>query len=485
MVTEVEEVVERHLFTKAWETRPPGSVHDKFLHCWRPEVALIGGRGSQKTGHLIAADAISANLIHRGGVGYLTEQTNTQVEDTLLPLYGQFINPELYHIQGGAGNRDVVWTLTGAVTRLRSRQATARHKDPPFRGPSAPRGIGHDELAIDGDPPAEDKNPILISMAMLRGNAYGCRVKTIRYSTTPKRNWFYEHLNGLGIADNNTEVAESADGRAVAYYAKTKDVDPLLYQRLLERYSAEFVRQELNAEWVEAQGRVWDMFDFGGLDDDAKLWPLSNIHAAAGFDRGKPWVLGVDLGAVESSWLLCQPYPAVDRTGRRQFAGNVLVAIAEWTPGRGNSPHNIINEIKGYTGGGAPAEIWIGHDYKTPGGADSTSPWTAFQQAGWGEQIRTHAGQYTFSKDNQLIAASAAICNAAGERRYAVSKAIETHHPNKRGQIEMLRADEYPSKGDAILEKHKTLGKKNYEDSRDAMLYVLAGVFPPPKHAIG
>lgn len=469
------------MFTPAWQWSPVGSPQDEFLHSWLPEVALLGGRGTRKTAHLVAADAISALLLHRGGVGYLTEQTNTQVEDILLPFYREFLNPDLYEIRGGQGARDVHWRETGAITRLRSRQATSRHRDPPFRGPNAPRGIGHDEIAIDEDPASETRDPILISMAMLRGGgerlAHPC--KPLRYCTTPKKNFFYDYMHGLGIAENNKVVQRSKDGLAIAFYSRTQDVDPALYSRLLQRYSAEFAAQELDAQWIEAHGRIWTTFNFDGLDNELPLWPSSNIHRAVGFNPTLPYVLGVDLGATASAWNLAQPYDAIDQLGRRVHHGTVLVTVAEWTPAR-VSPVMILDEIRRYAGGAAPAEIWIGHDYKTPGGAESTTPHMAFQQIGWGGAIRTHVGRHTFSKDAQGMAAQAAICNAVGERRYAVSHKIERYHEDGRGVLEMLRADTWPERGTDVFEKSKSMGKKNYEDSRDAMLYLLAGIFPPP-----
>ena len=99
--------IERALFTAAWKTEAVGTPQNEFLHCWLPEVALIGGRGAHKTGYLVGCDVVSANLIHRGGIGYLTEQTNTQVEDILLPFYREMVNPDLYEIRGGQGSRDI------------------------------------------------------------------------------------------------------------------------------------------------------------------------------------------------------------------------------------------------------------------------------------------------------------------------------------------------------------------------------------------
>ncbi len=482
-------MIEDGLFTSDWVHEPEDSPQNRFLRSWRPESALIGGRGTHKSGYLVACDALSACCIHasRGGIGYLTEQTNTLVEDVLLPLYKKFINPELYYVRGGEGHRDIIWRHTDCVTRLRSRQAKRKSDDPPFRGPSAERLIGHDEIAIDSDPISEDKDPILISIAMLRdGSANATDIsRPIKYTTTPKKNWFFKYMDGLGIASNNTPVQRSDDGKSEAFYARTADIDAYLYQRLSEKYSADFARQELDAYWMDVQGLIWDTFRTDGLTDDSKMWPHSNIHWAQGYNPNLPTVLGVDLGATESAWLLMQAYPAEDEQGQPHKTvsgeiqqGPILVAIAEWTPTRvDGGDHAILQEVMRYTGGQCPNQIWIGHDYKTPGGPKSLTPEMMFVQHGWGDAVRTHAGMHTFAKDVQYQVARGAMLNSVGERRFCAARNMDSFHEANKGLMDMLGRDTWPSQGLEYFRKNKSEGTVNDEDIRDAMLYPLAGVY--------
>ena len=468
--------IEHQLFTPDWEPPEKGTPQYNFLHCWAPEVALIGGRGTHKTAMIVASEVIAANVIHasvKANSGYITEQTNKDLEDTLWPMFERFINPDLYRKSGGigSGNANVHWLHTGGVTRLRSRQAKSPNSPPPFRGPSCER-ISHDEIAIDRDPADESLNPLSVSMAMLRGLP---AARSLRLCTTPQRNWFYHFMYGRGIGANGIKHQVSQDGRSVAFYSNTMDVDRNLYDTLVRDYSEEFAKQELEAYWADGKGKVWEAFDFSGDDAPGLLWPRSNVHKHTGFDSTLPWVLGVDLGAVESAFIIFQSIP----TGTPQR--RVLVAVAEWTPTNVPLPR-IINEIIGYTGGKQPGEVWVGHDIKTPGGHDSTTPYLAFDMVGWGDRIRTHVGLPSFAKSVQHLAVSGAICNRAGERRFAISRQMDSFHECGRGLRDMLQRDSFPEKGNEYFRKNKTEGTVNDEDIRDAMLYAIAGVFPPRAH---
>lgn len=423
---------------------------------------------------LIAAEAIGANCIHAGltnSVGYLTEQTNGLLKDTLRPMFEKFINPDLYEPKGSGGPVDYHWKYTGGITRLRSRQAKSVNSPPPFRGPSCER-IGHDELAIDADPPSDNTNSLIISMAMLRGVK---AVRTLRVGTTPQRNWLYRFFQERGVAANGQKIQLSSDGRTKAYYSKTIDVDPNLHAILARSYSEDFYKQELEAYWADGKGKVWETFSFAGDDAPGLMWPMSNIHKHSGFDPRYPWLLGVDLGAAESAFIVYQAIPAPT------LKGSVLVAVAEWTPKSTPLPR-VLNEIRDYTNGINPHQTWVGHDINTPGGHEGTAPYRAFEQIGWGHTIRTHVGQDTFSKSVQHMAAAGAICNRAGERRFAISRALDSFHACGRGLRDMLQRDTFPEKGNDYFRKNKTEGSINDEDIRDAMLYTLAGVWPPQSH---
>jgi hypothetical protein len=470
-------VIEQHLFTDKWKDLPKDSAQNKFLHCWRPEAFLFGGRGSRKTGYLVGADAISANIIHAktGGVGYLTEMTGPQVKDILIPFYKEFVNPELYHMKGSPTGPDVHWKYTDCITRLRSRQAKNQRDDPPFRGPSAQRHVSHDEICIDTNPIEESKDPILISAGMLRG---GTGPLTLRCTTTPKKNFVYDYCRTLGITANGVMEQTSLDGRAKAFYSKTSEVDLQLFNALSLKYSVEFAKQELDAVWIDSAGRIWTGFSDAGLYDNDKLWPHSNIYPVSGYDPARPYYLGVDLGAAQSAFILVQPYSAVDKYGGAVMPGKVLVTVAEWTPSR-MSVNAVLSEIAEYTGGRDPEAIWIGHDYKTPGGANNDTPELAFIQHGWSSKIQTHTGSWTFNKDAQFQALSAALCNSAGERRWCVAQHLDSFYADKRGTLDMFTRDTWPERGTDYFRKNKTEGTANDEDIRDAHLYLATGLFPP------
>jgi len=469
----VEPALERALYTPAFQLEAQGTPHDLFLHSWRSENFLLGGRGTHKTGFLVAKDAWSANLVNPGTISYLTEQTSGKIRDILIPVIRSLINPELYNLRTQGQEFDIEWRYTGSKTRLRSRQAKRIHDAPPFRGPTA-CCIGHDEIARDRNPIDQDRDPIVISRFMLRG-AEGY-AKTLNFTTTPVRNWFWSHANKLGLVapqtdENGTRCTET--DRAAAYYTRTRDVDPALYARTIAELDDRFAAQELDAEWVALEGRVWTGWRDWDGKDPATLWPNSNRHWHR-YDPNKPTVWGVDLGGAQSAWLVCQAVPATNQQGVSVMHGNVLVAVAESTPSATGAWASLGEMIEKF---GMPSRVYIGADYRTPGNAGDTAE-MAFVQRGINAVPITG---WQASKDIQGQHAAAMLCNTAGERRFCVSKdLISLQARAGRGIVEVMEADVWPEPKDQT--SYFLKDKKNgvgIEDMRDAWLYLLVGLTPP------
>lgn len=465
--------LEPALFTKSFVFEGPGSPHDLFLHSWRAENYLLGGRGTHKSGYLVAKDALSANLINPGTVSYLTEQTSGKIRDILIPVIRRLINPEMYTLRTQGQEFDIMWRHTGSITRLRSRQAKRVHDDPPFRGPSA-TCIGHDEIARDRNPIDQDRDPIIISRFMLRGTESGVH-RCLNFTTTPVRNFFFNHANSLGLTNptwiRGTRMAETA--AAAAYYTKTKDIDEALYNRTVGELDERFAAQELGAEWVALEGRVWTGWKDWDSNDDATLWPYSNRHWHV-YDPTIPTLWGVDLGGAESAWLVCQSVPATDINGVRVMPGNVLVAVGESTPSKTGAWASLGDLVERF---GKPYRCYIGADYRSPGNAGDTAE-MAFVQRGINAQPITG---WQASKDIQGQHGAAQLCNTMGERRFAVSRELISLQARAgRGIVEVFEGDTWPEPGKSTsyFLKDKKEGS-GLEDMRDAWLYLLVGLQPP------
>lgn len=463
--------LERGLYSDAFISEAQGTAHDLFLHSWRSENYLLGGRGTHKTGYLIAKDAVSANLINPGSVSYLTEQTAGKIRDILIPVIRQLINPEIYELRTQGQEFDVKWKFSGSTTRLRSRQAKRIHDDPPFRGPSA-ACIGHDEIARDRNPIDQDRDPIVISRFMLRGTDGS--VKSLNFTTTPVRNWFYSHANKLGLTvpQRFGALRLVETDAAAAYYTRTRDVDPELYERTIGELDERFAQQELDAEWVALEGRVWTGWRDWTAGDESTLWPYSNRHWHR-YDPKLPTVWGVDLGGAESAWIICQSVPAIDIHGRQVQPGNVLVAVAESTPSKTGAWAVLGDLVERF---GKPYRCYIGADYRTPGNAGDTAE-LAFIQRGIHAEPTTG---WLASKDVQGQHAAGMLCNTVGERRFCVSTDLISLQPRSgRGILEVMEGDVWPEPGDVsyfLKDKGRGIG---IEDMRDAWLYLLVGLMPP------
>ena len=452
-----------------WQSEPVGSAHHEYLHSFRRENYLFGGRGTHKSGYLVEKNATCALVVHPydGAISYLTEQTAGKVRDVLVPIFRRFVDPSLYVFRSVGQELDVLWA-TGHVTRLRSRQAKSRNADPPFRGPSA-CWIGHDEIARDPAPLSEDLDPIAISRAMLRG--YDPPL-CLDLTTTPVKNWLYNHIERARciVSDDTDRIAH---GSAAAWHVQTDQIDPAFYEYLKSTYSETFAQQELVARWRPLAGRVWVYYS------EAE-GPAGNVHWHT-YDPALPTVWGVDLGGGRSAWNVAQLVPSVDRSGQwvPGYGDRVLVTVGEATPDHvGAGP--VIDELMARFG--KPARCYIGADYRTPGNSGHTAERDFVTR---GIQAQTITGDLA-AKDLQQAHAAAMLRDARGMRRWCVSSGlvrVRSEDGQPRGIRTVMDADVWPDvRSIDLLDKDKRRGGVGIEDARDAWLYLLVGVSPPRWH---
>lgn len=304
----------------------------------------------------------------------------------------------------------------------------------------------------------------MISEGMLRGGPNKEAPLCIDGTSTPKIGAYYEYLRRLGLTASGERkqlrrvgLPSGRDVWSAAFYARTSEnpYNQGLDERLRNSYSADFARQELDAEWVSLEGRVWREWS------DA-AWPAGNRHPAA-FDRSKPWELWCDIG-LHSAWLIVQRHP-----------GPVEVVVGEYTPdGDGDAVHVAARLAAEY---GTPFRITVGSDVNTRSEADGIAAMAVFQRA-FGRSIVQSPRDYLADKRIQLIAAQAAILDTAGRRRLAVSRSLRSWPGNGRGILELMDRDSWPEKASSSSNPFDKEGR--LEHVRDALLYGAVMAWPPP-----
>jgi hypothetical protein len=444
----------------------PYLVQQQFLHSFRQWNYFFAGRGAGKTA-AACKKAELLSILSPGIIVIITEQTSRDIRDVLAPCWKEVVTPGTYTVHGSSGDTEIRFA-NGSLVWFRSRQAKRINDDPPFRGPTVGWLI-HDELALD-----RREDVLTISGMMLRQKSarfLGCDI-----ITTPKPNWLYRNVLGLGIADpinadesNRKQV--SKDGSAVAFYAKTDDNDYNrgLHGRMAGELSEADLRQELLGQWVAKDGKVWEFVE--------EPWPYGNMVDIP-YDPNKPWILGVDLGGANSAWGLYQKENL--EHGNKRL--DCLVLKAEWTPSH-VFPPRIIQEIKDYTSASRfnrPSAIKIGSDFSSPGPAGDSGQ-QMFYNAGWGQngEVDSITGWHA-RKEVQDMQASYIICNSQQERRFCVSSKLDSFYKGaSRGLLDVMRHDTYPDPGSKdYFRKEKGQGIY-HEDSRDQFLYVAVSVYPP------
>ncbi len=449
----------------------PHPIQQQFLHSFRPRNYFIAGRGAGKTA-VACKKAEFLSVLSPGIVVMITEQTVRDIKDVLYPCWAEVVTPGTYTIHGSGGDTEIRF-LNGSKVWFRSRQARRINDDPPFRGPTVGYII-HDELALD-----RREDVLAISEAMLRQK----RVKWLGCDiiTTPKPNWLYRQLLGMGIAepiadDESNRKQVSEDGQAVAFYAKTDDNahNRGLHGRMVDNLSESMARQELLGEWVARDGKVWEFSE--------EQWPAGNMVSLP-FNRQRPWILSVDLGGSDGCWQIWQKEDLMLGQGRI----DCVVLKAEWTPQQ-IDPMIAFNEVLQYTKDCTfrdPSAIKIGADYRTVGPVGGSAEYMFSKiecsngHGNWTKYVENITG-WKASKDVQDIQASYIIRNARGLRRFCISTKLESFYKGaSRGLMDVMRHDTYPDPGSKdYFRKEKSQGIY-HEDSRDAFLYMAVSVYPP------
>lgn len=449
--------------------RDPGQnlALKNYLHSWRSENYLIAGRGLGKTAGACKKAEIAA-IMSPGIIVMITEQTNADIHDILVPCWKEIVTPNIWEKISSQKGVNILFK-NGSQVWFRSRAAKNRQEDPPFRGPTVGMVI-HDELALD-----RREDVLDISQMMLRQK--GTKFLCLDVITTPKPNWLYRHIMSLGLAgpvdwETNSGIAQISDCNNFAvFYGRTKHnkFNRGLDERMRAKLCGQDAAQELDGLWVLKEGKCWNFVE--------KNWPHGNLIDSP-FDPELPSVLGVDLGGANSAWGVYQlekhrnPY-----TGRFQ---ELLVAKAEWTPS-GKKPYLVIQEVRDFLSKSKyqnPISIKMGADYNTPGTTGHTA-FHMFSEIGW-NNVHMITG-WDAAKDVQDRQASYLIEDSTGVRRFCVSNQFQSFYPGKsRGLLDMLRHDTYPDAGTTrdYFRKEKSSGLF-HEDSRDQWLYTVIGVYPP------
>jgi hypothetical protein len=299
----------------------------------------------------------------------------------------------------------------------------------------------------------------------------------VDYLTTPQMNGYYNY-----VTNSQDRVI-----RSTSYdnpWVKKKVIDDLK-----GKMAPEYVKQEIEGEWITGTGRIWT----GYVDAP---WPEGNKHTAE-WDPEKPWWLFADLGAAQASYQIMQQVEgAVDpRTGYRYneridvIVGEVLANNMSW-----GSAFHLINdkyakERAAVVGGdGRPVEVCIGHDVATRGN-DSGAVSMHLNQIGW--KYRTPTGLLSEKAIQKEILAGR-LFNGLGERRLCISSKLRRNEhewsPGRmknRGVEMMLLTDSYPEVGgktsakDVFIKDKKTKGTDAIEDDRDALLYGMILLHTP------
>jgi len=398
--------------------------------------------------------------IHPGVTSYLTEQTDGDIEDILIPAWIAAVPEREYRFVSSRRGVNILMD-NSAIVKLRSRQSRRVHGDPPFRGPSGVGYIGHDEIAQDtrADVPK-------ISMGMQRGA--NVLFYTTDYTTTPKPNWFMAYAKSFGVAAIGKRVQISRDKNTVAFYGRTKDNpynDNLDEKMRSEGLSESEALQELEGWFVSLEGLCWPSFQ-------DTLWPNGNRYDA-GFQKGRPWILGVDHGGVDGAWGVFQYMPS-----RPHFEGGVLVLMAEYTPGA--PAYRVLPEIKKRFG--TPSKIFTGADHKTPGNTGFSAE-QLFVSHGWsgdnGVDVQ-RITQGTADKEQQGRVLAGLLLNTLGQRRFCVSSKLESYYAGPtRGVLDVLTSDTWPEAGGNEYFRKEKSKMIFHEDSRDMLLYTVTGLHPP------
>jgi len=440
---------------------PGGNIAQSgYLHSFRDENYYISGRGGGKTKAAVAKAVITAIYVNPGATGYITEQTYSDIEDILEPVWFDTVPRELYVWKA---SRKTAVFHNGSQVKFRPRFSSNSKRDP-FRGPTV-GWIIHDEIAMD-----KTRKVWELSMAMLRDPK--ARVKFVDGITTPAMGWLHKHMTDRGVgSDANPSTVGSMvtdDGYRETYGAfygstlQNEQGGKQLFNRLINTLSEDMAQQELFAKWISLAARAWKDADL------ENPWPQGNIYHH-GFDPDMGYILAGDLG-VQSSWLIIQ---------RLMSPQNYYVDVVcgEFTPNEGGTGDDVRRVIDAY---GIPTKVIIGADVMTRNVATGTAPLKELRDADISCQIIPITGMQA-DKSIQYSIASGLIKNARGERRLCLGHKFQSHDTRNRGLREVLLQDTWaedaPKRGEFLPKDKSTRGNAALEDTRDAMMYYASGQY--------
>ncbi len=404
----------------------------------------VAGRGGGKTKNAVFLLCESGLVINPGRPHYYSAPTNDDLRRIFIRTWEQTVPRWLYKLN--KVDKTIILLPTGTVIDLISRQSTtgSRNYDP-AKGKEWAGGID-DELPQDTGPDGWNDLHLCIRdpRAARRWHAS---------ISTPKIGW-YKNLVMDGddphvhwTSWDNPYLPEGwADAQAARLDQQTAD-------------------EQLRGLWVAKTGLCWPSWS----DED---WPAGNIHHAA-FDKTRPFYLGIDLGGGSSAYQIVQQHIAANAFGQRAYNGAVDVVVAEWTPNR-KGLDKVLPEVQERYG--VPQVVVVGQDVTHPGALSAEKPEMFIRQFwGPGVQIMTPTGD-VFHKDVQGRILRSMILNTAGERRFCVSKHLESHDGKSRGILNVMREDVWPAVGvkDFFLKDKRTAGGRALEDARDCALYLMA-----------
>lgn len=425
-----------HLYPKQWKLleavmNHKGSKGVKFIH-------YVGGRGCAKTSTLCLAMGLLCFVLLPGQCGIFTMPIYRDLEDVFLRTWADIYPQELWTI-----NRTLmrITCVNGSQIDLRARTAGGS------RGPNYSWGV-FDECAKDFN-----MMDFLDTIAAIRHPSSDCKV--VLTGSTP-------------VFGNDYRDLVFKPGHMLI--SATSWDNPFLSQEWLNNaeklYDPTYARQELYGEFIPLEGRFWGSFS-------NKMYPAGNIMKDVGWQRNKPYYLGVDIGLRGAF----QIYQMVDTYCGQRLQSPILCAMAEYTPN--NQPVNqVLTRIAAQYG--TPAKIFVGADANTSSIQTGTTTMYLFRQR-WGNMVPVMwPTKEMTDKILQHVVASGKVLNNLGERKFCIAEKFINHDKeNKRGMKEMFDSMQWPGKARDGMWLEKNKEKNIYIDSCDAFLYTMIGLFPP------
>lgn len=223
---------------------PPSPKQAEFLNAFVPGAGVSlthfnAGRGSGKTHALVLKALRAAVELNPGFPGAVTEPTGPDIDKNFLPIWQEVVPHGLYTLRSSAGARYIFLPAWGSKIWLLSREQRNANSEP-GRGLNLAWAI-HDELAKDTSRRVWD---------LFRG-AVRLRAAPVKFhdsTSTPKPGW-YKRLLTSGEAAGRSETIH-----CTSYDNPYVDRDWLT--ELQESYDADYVDQEIYAQWISRAARI-------------------------------------------------------------------------------------------------------------------------------------------------------------------------------------------------------------------------------------